>query len=70
MRVIATARGYDNLKTREEGEEFDMPDGAKGSWFVPLDEPAKPVKAQKVKSDKPAQTMSEAAAQSDDPPLA
>jgi hypothetical protein len=26
MRVIATAPGYDNIKLREIGEEFDMPD--------------------------------------------
>ena len=35
MRVIATAVGYDNIVLRQPGEEFDMPDGAKGSWFRP-----------------------------------
>jgi len=28
MRVVATARGYDNVTIREVGDEFDMPDGA------------------------------------------
>lgn len=36
MKVRATKRGYDNVVLREEGDEFDMPDGAKGSWFVPV----------------------------------
>ena len=35
MRVVATAVGADNLTRREPGEEFDMPDGSKGSWFEP-----------------------------------
>lgn len=38
MRVIATKRGYDGVVVREEGAEFDMPDGAKGSWFDPVKE--------------------------------
>ena len=44
MRVIATTVGFfDNL--RQKGDEFDVPEGAKGSWFkpAPADEPeAKP----------------------------
>jgi len=36
MRVVATAPGFDNVKLREPGEEFDMPDGSKGSWFRPV----------------------------------
>jgi hypothetical protein len=36
MRVVATKQGYDNIKLREVGEEFEMPEGAKGSWFVPV----------------------------------
>lgn len=46
MKVKATKRGYDGTRVIEEGEEFDMPEGAKGSWFKPVkgDEP-KPVKA-------------------------
>lgn len=42
MRVIATALGFDGRDLRAEGDEFEMPDGAKGSWFKPVDE-AKPV---------------------------
>lgn len=35
MRCIATAQGYDNVKVREPGEEFEMPDGTKpGTWFT------------------------------------
>lgn len=45
MLVIATARGYDGFSTREEGEEFEMPFGAKGSWFQPVNE--------KVEEDEP-----------------
>lgn len=42
MRVIATARGYDGINLREVGEEFDMPDGSKGSWFTPVEPEEKP----------------------------
>lgn len=41
MKVIATKRGFDNVTIREEGDEFDMPEGAKGSWFKPVGKPAK-----------------------------
>lgn len=52
MRVIATSRGYDNVVVREAGEEFDMPKGAKGSWFVPIEgSPEKPAKGGKPKAD-------------------
>lgn len=51
MRVIATALGFDGRDLRAEGDEFEMPDGAKGTWFKPVEEPkpapaAKPAKAQ------------------------
>jgi hypothetical protein len=36
MRVIATAQGFDNIQLREVGEEFEMPEGATGSWFKPV----------------------------------
>lgn len=55
MRVIATAPGYDNIKVREVDEEFDMPDGSKAHWFVPV-ELAK--KAAKAKSEKATKTDS------------
>lgn len=34
MKVTATARGYFG-SYREVGETFDVPDGAKASWFKP-----------------------------------
>jgi len=37
MQVIATAPGYDNVKVREVDEVFEMPDGATGDWFTPLE---------------------------------
>jgi hypothetical protein len=61
MRVIATARGYDNITTREIGDEFDMPDDAKGSWFAPKDAPVKSSKEDKPKAGKQSKTPSEAA---------
>jgi hypothetical protein len=50
MRVVAIKEGYDNIKLREVGEEFEMPEGAKGSWFVPVAD-AKKAKANKPKGD-------------------
>ena len=44
MKVIATKRGYDGVVVREEGEEFEMPDGSKASWFLPT-EGSKPARA-------------------------
>ena len=35
VRVVATARGYDNVAVREQGEVFQMPEGSKGTWFQP-----------------------------------
>jgi len=34
MEVIATRRGYHG-NLREPGEKFDVPEGAKASWFEP-----------------------------------
>ena len=34
MRVIATAQGYFG-QLLEAGQEFEVPDGTKGSWFKP-----------------------------------
>ena len=45
MKFIATKRGYDGFKVIEEGEEFEMPEGSKGSWFTPVDAAPKPAKA-------------------------
>lgn len=41
MRVIAIAQGYggkDKHAIREPGEQFEVPDGAKASWYEPVDE--------------------------------
>ena len=35
MKVIATKAGYFG-KLRQPGDEFDVPDGTKGSWFHPV----------------------------------
>lgn len=52
MRVIAIEVGYDGLCVRHPDAMdtltgapmvFDMPDGAKGSWFVEADEDGKPL---------------------------
>lgn len=57
MKVIATAMGFDGKQIRNPGDEFDMPDESKGSWFAPLlqgdtDKPAeKPAKGKKGGED-------------------
>jgi hypothetical protein len=41
MRVIAIAQGYggkDKHVLREPGEQFEVPDGVKASWYEPADE--------------------------------
>ncbi|WP_164926506.1 hypothetical protein [Bordetella parapertussis] len=39
MKVIATKLGYFG-KLREPGDEFEVPDGTKGSWFQPVEQKA------------------------------
>ena len=39
MKVIATKLGYFG-KLREPGDEFEVPDGTKGSWFQPVKQKA------------------------------
>lgn len=39
MKVIATKMGYFG-KLREPGDEFEVPDGTKGSWFQPVEQKA------------------------------
>jgi hypothetical protein len=41
VNVIATGQGWDGIAIREPGEEFQMPEGATGSWFEPLDDDAR-----------------------------
>lgn len=58
MNVIATAPGFDNIRVRQVGEEFEMPEGTKGSWFKPVggdDKPTKPAKPAKPAKTVPAQ---------------
>ena len=53
MRVIATKVGFFDY-LRQVGEEFEVPDGTKGSWFkpVPADEPEdKPTRGRKASSE-------------------
>ena len=44
MRVIATKQGFHG-KLREVGEEFEVPDDAKASWFEPKEKSAAEAKA-------------------------
>lgn len=39
MKVIATKQGYFG-KLRAVGDEFEVPDGTKGSWFQPVEQKA------------------------------
>lgn len=57
MKVIATELGFYGSR-RRPGEVFEIPDGTKGKWFVPVDK-AKP--KGKAKEDKGPDTLSELA---------
>lgn len=52
MKVKATKPGYFG-KLREMGDEFDVPEGATGSWFSPVDGEAKAKGKAKAKPDDP-----------------
>lgn len=55
MKVIATKLGYLG-KLRQPGDEFEVPEGSKSSWFEPVkQEHAKGKKAQA--NDKPADDL-------------
>lgn len=41
MKVIATKAAFYNGRRVREGEELDVPNGLKGSWFVTAAEPVK-----------------------------
>jgi hypothetical protein len=54
-RYRALERGYDNVKVREVGEEFEF-EGMPGPWMEPIDEDGNPVndsEPQKKKSGRP-----------------
>lgn len=67
MQVIANRRGFDGLKTREEGEEFAMPEGSKATWFDSVEKPqAAPATVPGAKAKGKAKTASEASAEFED----
>ncbi|MBN9642936.1 MAG: hypothetical protein J0I68_30705 [Achromobacter sp.] len=52
MRVIAIAQGYggkDKHALREPGDQFEVPDGSKASWYEPVEEEAAPAGGKKGK---------------------
>jgi hypothetical protein len=51
MKVIAIRPGYHG-RLRETGEQFDVPDGSRASWFAPADGAATVIR----KPDPPAPT--------------
>lgn len=44
VRVRAKARGFIQNRIMEIGQEFDVPEGIKGSWFEPVASEARPRK--------------------------
>jgi len=56
--VVAIAIGFDG-QLRQVGDEFEMQEGSKGSWFVPVElpepQPAPPARTSKrpVRQDEP-----------------
>jgi hypothetical protein len=58
MKVIALKNGQHGGVFRKEGAVFEVKDGEKASWFVPVQAPAlagdKPEKAAKTKDKAPA----------------
>lgn len=59
MRVVAKSIGYFG-SLRAAGDEFEVPDGTKGSWFAPV-EPEVKAKSAKGKGKEPEQSGDEAA---------
>lgn len=53
MKVITLRTGYFG-RLREPGDEFEVPDGAQGSWFQPVEQKisSKEPKAPKTSSSK------------------
>jgi len=37
MRVVAIKTGFYDNSLRRQGTEFEVPEGAKGTWFIPKD---------------------------------
>lgn len=55
MKVIATKKGYFG-KLREPGDELDVPEKSKATWFEPVE---KPGKDKKQDDKKPAEESGE-----------
>lgn len=60
MRVKAIAPGFFDGGRIREGQEFEVPAGTRGAWFVPLDE----YRAPKPSKQRQPVTMSELAKES------
>ena len=59
MKVIATKLGYFG-KLRQPGDEFEVQDGTKGSWFQPVEQKANGKGSKKPEapaSEKPADDL-------------
>lgn len=72
MKVIALKEGFFDGTRIRAGDEFDVPQGTKGSWFTPVKEPkaadARDVKAEakaKAEADTKAKADAEAKAKAD-----
>lgn len=60
MKVTALRAGFFDGTLIAEGQEFEVPTGTKGSWFVALDGVKAPIKA-KAPAKAEAKTLSEIA---------
>lgn len=63
MKVIALKDGFYAGSLRQRGEQFDVADGAKASWFAP-------VESQAAKADAKAKAKEESKAKAKDEPKA
>lgn len=50
MKVKALQAGFFNGSRVRAGQDFEVPAGTKGSWFVPLEEFKAPAKAKPAKA--------------------
>lgn len=54
MKVIATKLGYLG-KLRQPGDEFEVPNGTKGSWFEPVEQKAAKSGGKNAEAKQPAE---------------
>ena len=60
MKVVATKVGFHNGSLIQVGQEFDVPQGYRGSWFAPVDTAeAKEAKAPKKEKKQEPVALSE-----------